>query len=118
LVAIYTRVIRAMARNVRTARDAPKGEREKAVAAARRVGSITVTKGLLRDAGYLMGLALFVETAFDLPGLGRLLTIAATSADTPVIEAVLIFGTLVALAIHLLGHLVGGAVSRTWRAGA
>jgi hypothetical protein len=35
-----------------------------------------------------------------------------------VIENVLIFATLVAFGIHLVGTLIGGAVSARWRAGA
>lgn len=115
----YTRIVRTTARNVRRARaQACEDERAEAGAAATRVGLVTIAKGLLRDTGYLMGLALFVEAGFSLPGLGRTLELAIFSADTPVIESVLIFATLVALGIHLLGTLVGGVVSRTWRAGA
>jgi peptide/nickel transport system permease protein len=117
--AIYTRVVRAMVRNVRRARArASEDERAAAGTAARRVGLSTILKGLLRDTGYLIGFALFVEVGFSLPGLGRTLELATFSADTPVIEAVLIFGTLVAVGIHLVGTLIGGAASRTWRAGA
>ena len=116
--AIYTRVVRAAARDVRRARaEGPAEERDKAVATARRTGLIMVGKGLLRDVGYLMGAALFMEVAFSLPGLGRTLFTATFTSDTPVIEGVLIFGTLIAVAIHLLGGLVGGAVSRQWRLG-
>ena len=75
-------------------------------------------KGLLRDIGWLIGLALFVEVSFQLPGLGRTMQLAIFSADTPLIESVLIFATLVAVGIHLLGTLIGGAVSAKWRAGA
>jgi peptide/nickel transport system permease protein len=117
--AIYTRVVRASARNVRRARaDAPAEERDAAGARARRAGLVTIAKGLLRDVGWLMGLALFVEISFSLPGLGRALQLATVNADTPVMESVLIFGTLVAVGIHLLGALIGGAVSPRWRAGA
>ena len=66
-----------------------------AVAAARRVGVTTIVKGLLRDTGYLIGFSLFVEVGFSLPGLGRTLELAVFNADTPVIESVLVFATLV-----------------------
>jgi peptide/nickel transport system permease protein len=115
----YTRIVRATARNVRRARaKGSEAERAEAAAAATRTGLVTIAKGLLRDTGYLMGFALFVEAVFNLPGLGRTLELAIFNADTPVIESVLVFATLVALGIHLLGTLVGGAASRTWRAGA
>lgn len=114
--AIYVRVVRAIARNVRRARaKASDEERDEAGARARRAGLIVIGKGLLRDVGWLMGLALFVETLFQLPGLGRFMTQATFVSDTPLIESVLIFGTLVAVGIHLVGNLVGGAVSQTWR---
>ena len=117
--AIYTRVVRASARNVRrVSADASDEEREAAVARARRAGLLTITKGLLRDVGWLIGLALFVETGFSLPGLGRTMVRGTFNADTPLIENVLIFATLVAVGIHLLGTLIGGAVSKQWRLGA
>jgi peptide/nickel transport system permease protein len=117
--AIYTRVVRASARNVRRARaEAAEGERDEAGARARRAGLITISKGLLRDVGWLMGMALFVEITFQLPGLGRTMELAVFNADTPLIEAVLIFATLVAVGIHLCGTLIGGAVSKQWRLGA
>jgi peptide/nickel transport system permease protein len=117
--AIYTRVVRASAGNVRRARaEASAEERHEAGARARRAGLVTIAKGLLRDVGWLMGLALFVEIAFQLPGLGRTTELATFNADTPMIESVLIFATLIAFGIHLLGTLIGGAVSAKWRAGA
>jgi peptide/nickel transport system permease protein len=117
-MAIYTRVIRAMLRDVRRARGASSpDDKERAVVAARHTGLITGSKGLLRDVGYLMGAALFIEVAFSLPGLGSSLYLATFASDTPLVEAVLIFGTFVAVAIHLLGNLVGAAVSRQWRLG-
>jgi peptide/nickel transport system permease protein len=117
--ALYTRIIRAMARNVRIARAAAaEEERSQAAATARRAGLVTIFKGLLRDVGWLMGLALFVEVGFNFRGLGQILNLAALQADTPVVENVLIFATLVAVGIHLLGTLIGGAVSAKWRAGA
>jgi peptide/nickel transport system permease protein len=117
--AIYTRVVRASAGNVRRARaDASDEERDEAGARARRAGLVTIAKGLLRDIGWLIGLALFVEVGFNLPGVGRTTELATFNADTPVIENVLIFATLVAFGIHLVGTLIGGAVSARWRAGA
>ncbi len=92
--------------------------RQEAGERARRAGLVTIAKGLLRDIGWLIGLSLFVEVGFQLPGLGRTMQLATFSADTPLIENVLIVGTLVAVGIHLLGTLIGGAVSARWRAGA
>jgi peptide/nickel transport system permease protein len=117
--ALYTRVVRASAGNVRRARaEASDEERDESAARARRAGLVTIAKGLLRDVGWLMGLAFFVEIAFQLPGLGRTMELATVNADTPVIESVLIFATLIAFGIHLLGTLIGGGVSAKWRAGA
>jgi peptide/nickel transport system permease protein len=117
--AIYTRVVRATDRNVRRARaEASEDERAEAGARARRAGLVTIGKGLLRDVGWLIGLALFVEVGAQLTGLGRTMELAIFNSDTPVIESTLIFATLVAVGIHLLGTLIGGAVSAKWRAGA
>jgi peptide/nickel transport system permease protein len=113
IAAIYTRVVRATERNVRRA-----GTEDDAAAQARRAGLLTITKGLLRDVGWLMGTALFVEVGFGLPGLGRSMILATYSADTPVLENVLIFATLVAVGVHLCGTLIGAAVSKQWRLGA
>ena len=46
------------------------------------LGLITVTKGLLRDIGYLIGFALFAEVAFQLPGLGLTLELASLKLET------------------------------------
>lgn len=66
--------------------------RQEAGERARRAGLVTIAKGLLRDIGWLIGLSLFVEVGFQLPGLGRTMQLATFSADTPLIENVLIVG--------------------------
>ncbi len=114
VAAIYTRVIRALSRNVRHAgAEAAPADRAEAVRNARSAAFVVLLKGLLRDVGFLIGLAVFVESVFQLPGLARLVLVG----DTPVVEGALIVATLVAVAIHLAGNLIGGAVSEQWRAG-
>jgi peptide/nickel transport system permease protein len=118
VAAIYTRVIRALARDVRRAGDkASPEERPEAVRSARATAFVVLFKGLLRDVGLLMGAAVFVESGFDLPGLGRTVVLVASSADAPFVECTLIVATVVAVTIHLAGNLLGSALSRQWRLG-
>jgi peptide/nickel transport system permease protein len=118
VAAVYTRVVRALARRVRRASDrAPAAERAEAARRARTAALVTLLKGLLRDVGLLIGAAVFVETIFSLPGLGRTVILAASSADAPFVEGTLVLATVIAVTIHLVGNLLGGAVSRYWRLG-
>ncbi len=118
VAALYTRVTRALARNVRRAgEETPEAERAEAVRSARTTAGITFAKGLLRDVGLLIGAALFVETAFNLPGFGRTMIVFASLTAAPAVEGILIFATVVAVTIHLAGNLIGGAASKQWRHG-
>jgi peptide/nickel transport system permease protein len=119
IAAIYSRVVRAMARNVRRAREeTPEADRVEAVRSARTTGLIVVAKGLLRDVGLLIGAAAFVESGFGLPGLGRTVVVATTGfGDAPLVEGTLILATVIAVTIHLAGNLIGGGAGKQWRSG-
>jgi peptide/nickel transport system permease protein len=118
IAAIYTRVIRALARDVRRAGDkASPDERPEAVRSARATAFVVLFKGLLRDVGLLIGATVFVESVFSLPGLGQAMIVTASTADAPFVEGILILATVVAVTIHLAGNLLGGGLSRQWRLG-
>jgi peptide/nickel transport system permease protein len=80
------------------------------------------------DAGYWMGNALFVETVFGLPGVGRLLTTSLARRDLPVLMAITVFVSLLIIMLNLVidvlyGVLdprvrVGGEPRGRWRTGA
>jgi peptide/nickel transport system permease protein len=87
--AIYTRVVRAFARDVRS-EDQPEERRKR-----RRRSTLLFTRGVARDLGFAMGLAVVVEVIFQIPGLGRLaFTGAAAQAGNLVQAAVLCASSL------------------------
>jgi peptide/nickel transport system permease protein len=54
----------------------------------------------------LLGGTVFVETVFDLPGLGYLAVNASVQHDLPVIQGIAVYFTLIVIAINLLIDLV------------
>jgi peptide/nickel transport system permease protein len=54
------------------------------------------------DVGVLLGGAIFIETVFSLPGLGKTSIDAITNFDLPVIQGVVVFGALAIIALNLL----------------
>jgi peptide/nickel transport system permease protein len=109
LAGLYSRVVNGLARGVRRIADA---ERR---AAARRTAQIVLAKRLLRDSGYLIGGTILVEDIFRLPGLGRYFIQYVEFYDPPVEEGVVVFAALLALGLHLVGDLIGAAVTKEWR---
>jgi peptide/nickel transport system permease protein len=58
------------------------------------------------DVGVLLGGAIFIETVFTLPGLGKTSIDAITNFDLPVIQGVVVFGALAIIALNLLVDLL------------
>lgn len=69
------------------------------------------------DAGYWMGNALFVETVFGLPGVGRLLTTSLARRDLPVLMAITVFVSLLIILLNLVIDLLYGALDPRVRVG-
>ena len=66
---------------------------------------------------YLLGGSVYIEVVFAWPGLGSLLENAIRDADFPLIQAITVFFSLFAIAIHLLTDLAYGALDPRLRHG-
>jgi peptide/nickel transport system permease protein len=107
--AIYTRVLRAWFRDLSaaSAEDRPRLARRARGAMARLVA---------RDFGFAIGVAVLVEGAFTIPGLGRTLVVSLERFDFRVAEAALLYAAFLAIGVHLLVDVIVGAVDKDLRA--
>jgi peptide/nickel transport system permease protein len=110
--ALYVRMIRANvleAMNedyVRTAR--AKGAPEWVVMRSHvlRNAMLPVVTMLGMDIGLALGGAIFTETVFSLPGLGRTALQAVTTFDLPTVQGIVVFGTLAIIVFNLIVDLL------------
>jgi ABC-type dipeptide/oligopeptide/nickel transport system permease component len=58
------------------------------------------------DVGRMLSGAVFVETAFGWPGVGRLMVDAIASRDLPLVQGIVIVGALTVLLLSLLVDLI------------
>lgn len=90
---------------VRTARS--KGLRERAVIMRHALGTallpLVTVVGL--NFGRLLGGAVVIETVFNLPGVGRLMVLAITQRDFPVVQAAVLYVAALYTVINLLTDL-------------
>jgi len=121
--ALYTRMIRASILDtinedyVRTARaKGATGWRVLRVHVLRNALLPVVTM-LSMDLGLWVSNAVFVETVFGLPGVGRLLTRSLVRRDLPVVMAIVVFVSLLIVALNLVVDLIYGALDPRVRAG-
>jgi peptide/nickel transport system permease protein len=106
--AIYVRMVRANTMDtlgedyVRTAR--AKGAPEPRVMRKHvlRNALLPVVTMLGMDIGIALGGAIFTETIFGLPGLGRLAVQATFNFDLPTVEGVVVFATLAIIVFNLI----------------
>src|SRR3954454_2716328 len=106
--ALYVRMIRASVMEtlnedyVRTAR--AKGAPAPRVLRAHvlRNAMLPVVTMLGMDIGIALGGAVFTETVFGLPGLGRQLVTAVNGVDLPVIEGIVVFSTIMIIFFNLV----------------
>jgi peptide/nickel transport system permease protein len=107
--AIYMRVLRAWFRDLSaaSAEDRPRLARRARGAMARLVA---------RDFGFAIGVAVLVEGAFTIPGLGRTLVVSLERFDFRVAEAALLYAAFLAIGVHLLVDVIVGAVDKDLRA--
>jgi peptide/nickel transport system permease protein len=105
--ALYVRMIRANVMEalteeyVRTAR--AKGAPEWLVMRSHvlRNAMLPVVTMLGMDIGLVLGGAIFTETVFSLPGLGRTALQAVTQFDLPTVQGIVVFGTLAIIVFNL-----------------
>jgi peptide/nickel transport system permease protein len=106
--ALYVRLIRANVMEtmsedfVRTAR--AKGVKERNVLKSHvlRNSMLPIVTILGLDIALALGGAIFTESIFNLPGLGRSVITAYTRADLPVIVGVVVFSTIVIILFNLI----------------
>jgi len=110
--ALYVRMIRANmleAMNedyVRTAR--AKGAPESRVVRAHvlRNALLPIVTMLGMDIGYLLGGAVFTESIFSLPGMGRTSVNALNGLDLPTVQGIVVFATIAIIVFNLLVDLL------------
>lgn len=106
--ALYMRMVRASVLDnmtedyVRTARGKGAPERRVVVRHVLRNSIIPIVTILGMDVGLALGVSIFVETVFGLPGLGDQIIHAYQFNDYPVIVGVVLFGAAIVIAINVL----------------
>jgi peptide/nickel transport system permease protein len=110
--ALYTRMIRASVMEtmnedfVRTAR--AKGASESRVMKTHilRNAMLPIVTILGMDIGILLGGAIFTESVFGLPGLGKTAVTALDSFDLPTVQGIVVFATIAIIALNLVVDLL------------
>jgi peptide/nickel transport system permease protein len=110
--ALYTRMIRAMVLETQQ-EDYVRTARAKGASSARVLKSHVLRNAMLpivtmlgMDVAVAFGGALFIETVFALPGIGRMLYDAATRIDLPVIMAVFLVISFAVVIANLIADVV------------
>ena len=112
--ALYVRLIRASVSEamsedyVRTARAKGAPERRVLTRHVLRNCLLPVVTILGMDVGVALGGSIFIETVFQLPGLGREILKAYTSFDLPIVAGLITFLTLTVVAFNFVVDLVYG----------
>ena len=114
--ALYVRLIRATVMEtmsedyVRTARAKGAPERRVLVRHVLRNSMIPIVTILGMDIGLALGGAVFTESIFNLPGLGRGLIDAANGEDLPVVVGITVFATLCVIVFNFLVDVLYGVL--------
>ncbi len=112
--ALYVRLIRANVMEtmsedyVRTARAKGASQRRVMVQHVLRNSMLPVVTILGMDLGLALGGAIFTETIFTLPGLGREVISAYNADDLPVITGVVVFSTICVIVFNLIVDITYG----------
>jgi peptide/nickel transport system permease protein len=110
--ALYVRMIRANVMEtlnedfVRTARAKGAPERRVLGAHVLRNALLPVVTMLGMDIGLALGGAIFTETVYQLPGLGRTAIVAINNADLAVVQGVVVFATIAIIFFNLVVDLL------------
>ncbi len=112
--ALYVRMIRAQLLEalsedyVRTARAKGASERRVILHHAARNSMLPVVTILGMDAGLAFAGAIFIESVFNLPGVGRQLLIATNQLDLPMICGIVVFTAMIVIALNLVVDIAYG----------
>jgi peptide/nickel transport system permease protein len=110
--ALYVRLIRANVMEtvnedyVRTARAKGASERRVMVQHVLRNSMLPVVTILGMDLGLALGGAIFTETIYSLPGLGRTAVQALNNYDIPTVMGVIVFSTIIIIVFNLVVDLL------------
>ena len=114
--ALYVRMIRANVMEtlnedyVRTARAKGAPENRVLTRHVLRNALLPVVTMLGMDIGLALGGAIFTESVYGLPGLGRTAVQALQNYDTPTIMGVIVFATIVIIIFNLIVDLLYAAI--------
>ena len=110
--ALYVRMIRANVMEtlnedyVRTARAKGAPEQQILFSHVLRNALLPVVTMLGMDIGVALGGAIFTETVYQLPGLGRTIVVALGNDDLAIVEGVVVFATIAILFFNLIVDLM------------
>lgn len=90
LAAVYTRMIRAVLMRAGSDRE------------RRRALLLFLARVAAFDFGALIGLSVFVETSFDIPGLGRLMVVSYQAQDLVLMQSVVLYAAFLGIAASFL----------------
>jgi peptide/nickel transport system permease protein len=108
--AIYTRVVLASVLAVRAAKEPE--QRKK----LRRRLVLVLGRVVGRDFGFAVGLAIFVEYLFGIPGLGRGVLLSINRHTFIEVQAFVLYAAFLAIAVHFVVDVVVGALDPDLRA--
>lgn len=107
--AVYTRVVRALVVQVRSEKD-PEKKRKR-----RRRSSLLFARSVGRDFGFAIGVGVFVETAFQIPGLGRNALTSVYADSFLELQAYVLYATFLAISVHFVVDVVVAALDPSLR---
>jgi peptide/nickel transport system permease protein len=107
--AIYTRVVRALVVQVRSEKT-PREQRRR-----RRRSALLFARSVGRDFGFAVGVAVFVEAAFQIPGLGRSTVTSIYAGNLVGTQAYLLYATFLAIFVQFVVDIVVGALDPSLR---
>lgn len=107
---VYTRMVRTGIGDIR----AISGTKERRELKRRFVLVLARVAG--RDFGWAVGVAVLVESLFVIPGLGRTAVGSVSNADPFLLETVLLYAVLLAIAVHFMVDVVVAALDADLRA--
>jgi peptide/nickel transport system permease protein len=106
LAAVYTGITRRLLAQVGRAEDKQ---------AAHRAALIAATKLIVRNASWLLGATVIVESFFNFHGLGQDIIGSVFQSNPPLAQAILLVATIAAVGLMLVVDLVAAAFVRDWR---
>jgi peptide/nickel transport system permease protein len=102
--AVYTRVVRALVVRDRLERD-PEKRRKR-----RRGSSFLFARSVGRDFGFAIGVGVFVELVFQIPGLGWSTVTSVQRSSLLETQACVLYATFLAISVHFVVDVAVGAL--------